>query len=117
MRSFLSIMLIVILAAIAEMFLPWWSIAVVAFLVSLLTPRRPGRAFAIGFFGIAIFWLLAALISDVANEHILSRRMAQLFHLPGYFLFILVSALLGGLIGGMAASAAAYFKDAVNHRV
>ncbi|MES2704865.1 MAG: hypothetical protein V4649_19675 [Bacteroidota bacterium] len=116
MRSFLSVILIAILAAVAEYFLPWWTIAIVPFLVSLLTPRRPGRAFLIGFWGIAIFWLIAALIADVSNEHILSRRMAALFHLPGYFFFIIVSVLIGGLIGGMSSAAAAYFKDPVKGR-
>jgi hypothetical protein len=111
MRFFLSVILISILAAIAEYFLPWWSIALVAFFVSLLTILTPGRAFLMGFLGIALCWLVAALVSDFANDHILSNRMASLFfHFPLGYLFIAVSAFVGGLVGGVAAWSAALLR-------
>jgi hypothetical protein len=95
---------------VAEFWLPWWSIAVVCFLVSFFAGLRGGKAFLAGFLGIALFWLVAALVHDVPNEHILSTRMAVLFKLPNYLLFILVTVVLGGLIGGLSAWAGALVR-------
>lgn len=111
MRFTLQILLISILAAAAETFLPWWSVAVVAFIVGLLAHHRPGRSFLMGFLGIFIFWAAAALITDLTNEHILSDRMARVFHplLNGY-IFIAICAIVGGLVGGTAAWAGSMFS-------
>ncbi len=87
---------------VAELYFAWWSVAVVAFLVMLLFNYPPGRAFLGGFAAIFLFWLLTAFRKDAANEHILAPKMAALFHLPNYALFILVIALVGGLVGGVA---------------
>jgi hypothetical protein len=84
-------------------FFPWWIIAVVAFAVALLLPQKAGRAFLSGFLGIFLFWLCCSLYADIANQHILSARMATLFHLPAYGLFLVVAAMVGGLVGGFAA--------------
>lgn len=112
MRFVLSVILIAVLSAVAEYFLPWWTIAVVAFLVSLLTLMRPGKAFLAGFCGVALCWLIAALLRDIPNEHILSVRMAALFHLPNYALFIVVTIVVGGLVGGLAAWAGSLLRPA-----
>jgi len=110
MRFLLAVILITLSSAVAEWFLPWWMIAVVAFVVSLFMALKPGRAFLAGFAGIAIFWLIASLLHDVPNDHILSTRMAALFYLPNYGLFVAVTVLTGGSIGGLAAWAGAFFR-------
>jgi hypothetical protein len=111
MRFTLQVLLISILAAVAEIFLPWWSVAIVSFIVSLRAGRTPGRSFLMGFLGIFIFWTVAALITDIANEHILSGRVARVFHplLNGY-IFIIICAVVGGIVGGVAAWSAALFR-------
>ena|ERR1035437_1569135 len=114
MRFLLAVILIALLSAVAEYFLPWWTIAVVCFLVSLFIGGKPGKAFLMGFLGIAIFWLIAALMHDLSNEHILSTRMAALFHLPNYGLFIVVTVFVGGLVGGLSAWAGALLKTTPN---
>lgn len=110
MRFFLAVIFIAVLSAIATWFLPWWMIAVVSFIVVLLVPQKKGRAFLAGFCGVGLFWLAGALVHDLPNQHILSARMAELFHLPHYSLFILVTALVGGLIGGLSAWAAGLLR-------
>ena len=110
MRFLLGMILIIILSAVAEYYLPWWTIAVVCFIVSFFAGLRPGRSFLMGFMGIAIFWLGASMMHDIANAHILSQKMATLFHLPNYGLFIGVTVLIGGLVGGLAAWAASLFR-------
>lgn len=112
MRFFLSVLLVTLISALAEYFFPWWSVAVVSFLAALLVGGKPGKAFLMGFFGVGLLWLTDALLHDIANEHILSTRMASLFHLPNYTLFIVVTVLIGGLVGGLSARAGALLKPA-----
>lgn len=112
MKFFLSVILIAFFSAIAGylMFMPWWAIGVASFLVTLIRGDKPGRAFLAGFLGVALFWLTVALVHDIPNEHILSSRMAALFHLPDHWLFMLVTVIVGGLVGGLAAWAAALLR-------
>ena len=109
-RFLLSVILIAVLSALAEQWLPWWAIAVVSFMVAFVANQRPGKAFLMGFLGIAIFWLVDCIMHDIANEHILSTRMAALFHLPNYALFIVVTLFIGGLVGGLSAWAGALLR-------
>lgn len=101
MRFFISFILISLLAALAETFVSWWIVVVVALLVTLFTGLRPGRAFGAGFAGIGLLWLILSLVHDIPNDHILSSRMAALFHLPNYTMFVLVTVIVGGLVGGL----------------
>lgn len=103
MRLLLSIVLIAVLSSIAEYFLPWWSLAVVAFFVALLMHLSPGKAFLAGFLGIAVSWACWALWRDMPNDHLLAGRLGAVFGLPGATSFIIVTALAGGLVGGLAA--------------
>ena len=110
MKFLLSVILIALLSAGAELFLPWWSVAVVSFLVAVFMRPGSGRAFMAGFMGVSVFWLVAAIMRDAANEHILSGKMAVLFHLPNYAVFIAVTVLIGGLVGGLGAWAGAVIR-------
>lgn len=112
MRFLLTILLIAAGAALAEYFLPWWSLAVVAFLVALLIVLRPGKAFLAGFLAIALLWAGWALFRDLPNHQILSARMARLFGLPHSALYLVVTALVGGLVGGLAAWSGALVRQA-----
>jgi hypothetical protein len=105
MKFVISLLLIILLAAIGELFAPWWAVAVSAFLVALIL--KPKGAFLCGFLAIGSFWLVAALLKDMPNDHILSTRLAALFHLPSYSLFIAVTSLIGALTGGLSAWAGA----------
>jgi hypothetical protein len=106
MKFILSILLIATLSFLAGLYLPWWSIAIIAFLVALFLPQRTGAAFLCGFLGIFLLWFIVAAWIDFANDHILSHKIAQLFPLGGSsFLLMLVTAFVGGLVGGFASMA------------
>ncbi|MCD6013257.1 MAG: hypothetical protein K0Q79_3119 [Flavipsychrobacter sp.] len=110
MRFLFSAILIALLSAVAEYFLPWWSMAVVCFIVALFINERKVFAFWSGFCGVAVCWLAVALWHDIPNEHILSSRMAILFHLPGSWLFMAASVLIGAVVGGLAALSGAMVR-------
>ncbi len=104
---------------------PWWWPAVAAYAFGFWLPKKPSSALAAGFFGSALAWFFWAFLADIRNHHILSARMAKVFnlptlnhlpplplkfqalllsHLPSYFI-ILLTALIGGLMGVIAARA------------
>jgi hypothetical protein len=104
MRFVLAILLTAAFCFIAGLFLPWWSIAIVAFLVGLLFPQRMGMSFISGFTGVFVLWLLLCTWIDLKNEGILSHKIALLFPLGGSSLsLILLTALIGAIVGGCAA--------------
>ena len=104
MKPATAILLTIIVSFVAGMYLPWWSIALVAFLVALFIDQKPGRTYLTGFAGIFLCWFLLAWWMDTQNDHILSVRIARLLPLHGSsFLLILITGLVGGIIGGLAA--------------
>lgn len=111
MKSYAHFLLIFILAFLAGMVMPWWSVAVVAFLVSLLLGLSPGRAFSSSFAAVFMLWLALAFFIDVRNDHILANRMSLLFFgFKNPIVIGAVSALIGGLVAGMASLSAAYLR-------
>ena len=110
MRFFLAVLLIALLSSIIEFILPWWSVAIVAFAVSLIFSQPGDKSFLMGFAGVGLCWLIFAFTRDMLNDHILATRMATLFKLPGHGLFILLTVLIGGLVGGLSSWAGALMK-------
>lgn len=111
LKFFVTIGLIAMLSFICGLFLPWWTIALVAFLVSVLIPQTPPRAFLSGFIGIFLLWGGMALGIDLANESILSTRVAGILPLGGSsYALIVVTALVGALVGGGGSLTAAYLR-------
>ena len=106
MRLLLAILLTAALSFLAGLFLPWWSIAIIAFLVALLIPQNIGAAFISGLSGIFILWAVVALWIDIKNNSILSHKISELMKVGGSsVLLIFITALIGGLVGGFAAMA------------
>ena len=104
MRFILATLLTATFSFLAGLYAPWWSIAVISFLVALLIKQRYGIAFLSGLAGIFLCWGILALWIDIKNNQVLSHRMAQIFPLGGSSVaLILVTALVGGLVGGFAA--------------
>ena len=116
MRFFLLVILIAIFSAVAGWLFPWWSVAVVAFFAALFVGGKHGLVFLAGFLGAGLCWGIMAVRQDVANAHILSTRMAALFHLPSYGMFIVVTIVTGGLVGGLAAWSGGLLKPRTQTR-
>lgn len=91
--------------------LPWWSFVFTSFLVAMAVHQKPGKAFISGFLGLFLLWGLLAILKDNANEHILSTKVAKLFPLGGsYLLLIFITAFIGGLVSGLAATSGSTFR-------
>ncbi|WP_295651382.1 hypothetical protein [uncultured Mucilaginibacter sp.] len=104
--------IIFILSLLASFVLPWWTIAIISFLMALFIAKTSRHAFWSGFVAIFIVWIVVALFKSVPNDHILAKRVAAVFHLPHWILLLLVTALIGGLVAGMSALTGFYVKKA-----
>jgi hypothetical protein len=100
MRLIYQVLFILILAYGLALFLPWWSIAIAAFAGGLLVKSKYN--FIGGFVAIALLWLTTALIIDLAAATQLTEKVARIFTLPNKFLLFMITAMLGGLVGGFA---------------
>lgn len=102
MRFLIQLIIIVLLAFVFELFLPWWSVALAAFAGGVILNSRAN--FLAGFAGIALLWFFHALIINNAAASPLADRVAALFGLSSILLMV-VTAGIGGLAGGFAAMA------------
>lgn len=106
MRFILAFLLTASLSFLAGLFLPWWSIAIIAFVIAWLLPQRSGLAFLSGWLGIFLLWTILCLWIDSRNDSILSHKISELLKLGGSsLLLIIVTAVIGGIVGGFAAMA------------
>lgn len=92
--------------------IPWWGFAITSLVVALAIHQRPSRAFWAGFLALFLLWGILAMIRDSANEHLLSTKVAQILPLGGsYWVLILVTALIGALVSGLAALTGSYMRQ------
>jgi hypothetical protein len=97
-------LIILILSYVGSLFLPWWIVAVAAFLAALFVGKKSGSAFLSGFAAVFVLWVVWALVKSIPNDNILASRVVQLFPLPNYWIWVLiVTGFVGGLVGGMGA--------------
>ncbi|HEY0245196.1 MAG TPA: hypothetical protein VGC01_06500 [Mucilaginibacter sp.] len=99
----LLLLIILILTIISGYVLPWWAAAIVAFFAALYLGKTSVQAFWSGFGALFVAWVLLALIKSLPNDNRLANRVAHLFHLPNWIFVLAITAIIGGLIGGMAA--------------
>lgn len=91
---------------------PWWIGLPCVAVVEWFMGKRGGYSFIAGFYAIALPWMVLALWLDVANERILTTRVAALFALPNIpFLLVLLTGLVGGLLGGWTGITTAWLRN------
>lgn len=103
MKLAFKIILIAFLGFWAEQVFPWWTVAVCAALISALIPTKSSRAFLCGFASIALLWLLCGLVFSIQSDFLLTERVARLFSVNSSIIILLVTSLIGGIVGGMGA--------------
>ena len=111
MKFTVATLLTALLAFIGGLQFDWWILAISAFLTAALVHQKPVKAFGAGFLGIFLLWGILAYWIDSKNMHILASRVAELLPLGGNsFLLILVTAVIGALVGGFAALSGSYLR-------
>lgn len=113
MRFGASFLLHAGLGFILTMFFPWWSVAILAFVIGFSLRIDSWQAFLAGFLGMLGLWVGYATFMDYQNGGILSAKVAQLFQLPQSYLLIALTGIIGGLLGGFGALTGRYFRDVI----
>lgn len=111
MKLIISIFLIALLSFVACLYLPWWSIAVVAATVIILIPLSPVKAFLAGFTALFFLWGFISFWISSKNDHILAHRMSFLILQTDSPVFlVLLTGLIGALVAGFAALAGSFLR-------
>ncbi|GAA4378826.1 hypothetical protein [Hymenobacter koreensis] len=115
-KSFIGLLLLILIAGIAlQAVSPWWTVAPLCLALAFAWPTTGARSFLAGFLGIGLGWLLLAGWQHLRTEGVLSQRVAQLLPLGGNgWALVFVTALVGGLAGGIAALAGYWLRQAVS---
>ena len=101
-KYLLYFILILVLAAIIQLFLPWWSMPLLAIVLAYTLKVKPTIAFLGGFLAAIFLWGGYALYINIANDGIMSDRIGQLFGGLSGNTMVVISAVFGGLFTGLA---------------
>ncbi len=111
MKLIVSVILIMLLSYTACLYFPWWSIAIVAFIVAAIIPQNALMSFISGFIALFILWSAVSLWISSKNGHILAHKISVLIlKADSPYLLMLVTALIGALVAGFAALAGSHLR-------
>lgn len=109
MRAFFAILFF---SWLITLFLPWWGIILPGIIFGAMLLKSGVKAFFTGFLATGLAWFLQALYIDVANESILSTRIAEMMGVGSHWIILLAAFLIAAIVGGVA-TLAGYFLTAV----
>lgn len=103
MKGLLFFLISGITASIIAYFGLWYGIAIAPFVLAPIFKLKPSNGFVLGFASAFMSWFIAMLVRDIPNNHLLSHKMAVMFHIHDFGLLIFIIASIGGLISGLSA--------------
>lgn len=104
MRFLIQVILTSLFSYILQQFMSPWIVVFVAGLVALVIQSSPTSAFLGGFISISLLWMLKATVIDVYTDSILSVKVAALMGLKSSIALILLTGIVGGILGGFGAA-------------
>jgi hypothetical protein len=103
-NTLLQFGLTILLTWLLQLFLPWWSLVIVALVIAAVLQPRPVLSFAVGLLATASVWLLVAFfLTRTEAQRILPTQMGEILGGLSYMNLLLATATLGGLMGGLGA--------------
>ena len=112
MKFIISLILTALLSFAVCLYLPWWSIAIVAFVVAVVIPQRAGKAFLSAFTALFLLWSGLSFWISSNNDHILAHKISLLLlQMDNPFLLIFITAFIGALVAGLAALSGSYLRQ------
>ena len=101
MKFIAQVVLVLLISLLLQLFLPWWTMAIGAFAIALLFRRSGFTSFLAGLLGAGLLWYLAAYMTTVGSSA-LAERIAAILPTKSVSMLLLVTAVIGGLVGGFA---------------
>jgi hypothetical protein len=102
MKFIVQTIFIFLMSWLLQAFLPWWTMAIGAFAVGFVFANSGWRSFFAGLLGVGLLWFGMSLYIDISTQSQLAERVARLFPGKAVPLLYLFTALVGGLVGGLA---------------
>lgn len=106
MKFLIQLLFTIVLCLLLQLFLPWWTLAIGAFVVAFLFDNKSLPSFAAGFLGVALLWLAMAGYITIATDSILTTKLNQLLPVNSF----IITALVGGLVGGFGGLTGSLFR-------
>jgi hypothetical protein len=111
MKFIVSIILTALLSFAACLFMPWWSIALAAFVTAAAVPQRPAKSFLSGFIALLLLWGGLSFYISNANNHMLAHKVSVvLIKTDNPYYLIAATALVGALVGGLSALTGSFVR-------
>jgi len=111
MKFIVSLILIALLSVAVGLYLPWWSISIVAFVVTALIPQKPFKSFLTGFISLFILWSCLSFYISFNNNHLLAHKVSMIIlQDDNPYLLILATALIGAIVAGFGALTGSYVR-------
>lgn len=102
MKLIAHIIVVLLISWLLQTFLPWWTMAIGAFATGLFFRQGGFRSFFAGLIGVGLLWFGMAYFIDASTDSILSSKVAAIFPTKTVGLLMLITAVIGGLVGGFA---------------
>jgi hypothetical protein len=119
MKFIISLLLTALLGYTAYLFhdaIAWWGFSLGAFLVGWIVPQKAWLSWLAGFTGMLLCWGIISWNINNDNQGLLAGKMSQLFGLaPNAMVMIVITALLGAIVGGFAALIGAFLRKKPLH--
>lgn len=107
----LSTLVIFLLGNLCHFGLPWWALAPIAAATIWAFPQSGFSAFVSGLIAGALLWGINAYWLDAANGAVFSGKVGQLFQGVSGGKLLLVTTVMGALLGGFGALTGKWGKD------
>ena len=99
------------LCFILQYFLPWWTLALGAFVGGYVFANNGWISFLSGLLAVGLLWFSMALFIDIQTQSILTEKVARIFPTKTPALLFLLTAIIGGLPAGFAALTGSLVKS------
>lgn len=117
-KFIVSVLLIALLSFTICLYMPWWSIALVAFIVSMIIQQKHYLSFIAGFLSLLLLWGGLAWYISTANHHILAHRISPvILGKDAPMTLIIITAFIGALTAGFAALSGSLLRSIVDKRM
>jgi hypothetical protein len=115
----MNYIIILVVSAIAQYFLPWWVVAPISFAIAAWRSESALNAYAAAAAAIATLWIAYAAYLNISSGGIMIEKIGGLFsenikflkNLPVTPTFFTIMALIGSQVAGLSATAGYHFRQ------
>jgi cell division protein FtsX len=102
MKFAAQVLVVALVGGLLQTFFPWWTMAIGAFVVGFIFASPGWKSFFAGLVGVGLLWFAMSFYIDSQTQSILTEKVARLFPTKTVPLLFVVTAFIGGLVGGFA---------------